>query len=248
VHTEIISEIGVNWDGVEEKAFRLINAAGMSGADIVKFQMFDAELLGRPELKQYELRAEFAEELKNYAEEQKLEFLCTPFDVDSLWFLFDLGVKRLKISSGCITDHEMLRAAVKTGLPVIMSTGMCTHEQMWEAYKILGHPTILQCTSAYPCPLEDVNLRVLDRLPPPFGLSDHTEGITVALAAVGRGATMIEKHLTLDRKSVGPDHKASIEPHIFAAMVDGIREIEEALGDGQKRPMPSEEEVMRIWR
>jgi sialic acid synthase SpsE len=112
----------------------------------------------------------------------------------------------------------------------------------------LGHPTILQCTSAYPCPLEDVNLRVLDRLPPPFGLSDHTEGITVALAAVARGATVIEKHLTLDRKSVGPDHKASIEPHIFAAMVDGIREIELALGDGQKRPMPSEKEVMKLWR
>jgi sialic acid synthase SpsE len=125
---------------------------------------------------------------------------------------------------------------------------MSTWEEMWEAYTFLGHPTVLHCTSAYPTPLEDVNLKVLDRLPPPFGLSDHTEGITVALAAVARGATVIEKHLTYDRKALGPDHKSSIEPHIFAAMVDGIREIEEALGDGIKRPMPSEKETMKLWR
>ncbi len=246
--TEIIAEIGVNWDGNVKKASHMIRLAKDCGADIAKFQMFDSELLGRQELEKYELSAEQAEDFKNQCEDAGLEFLCTPFDVDSLWFLFDLGVKRLKISSGCLINDEILRAAAKTGLPIILSTGMSTHEQIWSAYKILGRPTLLQCTSAYPTPLSEVNLKVLDNLPPPYGLSDHTLSTIVPALAVAKGAVMIEKHLTHDKHAIGPDHKASLEPDEFTQMVEFVRQAEQAMGDGQKRPMPSEKEVMAIWR
>ena len=246
--TFIIAEGGVNHDGSWTKALDLIDAAHKAGADAVKFQLFSSEKLKRPELKSLELTHGAIRALKAHCEEIGIEFLCTPFDVDSLWFLFDLGVKRLKISSGCLTNQAMLQAARDTGLPVIISTGMSTADQAWEAYRLLGHCTTLHCTSAYPCPIEDVNLRVLDRLPPPYGYSDHTEGILVALAAVARGATVIEKHLTLDRHAQGPDHHASIEPDEFSDMVKGIRLIEKSLGDGIKRPMPSEKPAMKLWR
>jgi N,N'-diacetyllegionaminate synthase len=248
MRVDVIAEVGVNHNGNWLKALDLIDAAKTAGADVVKFQLFSADKLKRPELRPLELSQIHMRALKAHCEEVGIEFLCTPFDLDSLQFLVDLGVKRLKISSGCITNKSLLTAAKNSGLPIIISTGMSTPDQAWDAYRLLGHCTTLHCTSAYPCPVEDVNLRVLDRLPPPFGYSDHTDGIIVALAAVARGATVIEKHLTLDRDQNGPDHKASVEPDEFKDMVDGIRYLEKALGDGIKRPMPSEKPAMKIWR
>jgi N,N'-diacetyllegionaminate synthase len=247
-HTEVICEIGVNHDGSFNQAIEMIDVAKECGADTVKFQLFDSEKLRRPQLKPLELRLRDIQRLMDHCKDVDIEFLCTPFDVESLWALFDLGVKRLKISSGCLKNVPMLKAAVETGLPVILSTGMSTEGQMWEAYNFLGHPTILQCTSAYPTPFEDVNLKVLERLFQPYGLSDHTQGIYIPMAAVAMGASVIEKHFTLDSTAKGPDHASSLEPPDFEEMVKGIRQIEKALGEGVKRPMPSEAETMKLWR
>jgi N,N'-diacetyllegionaminate synthase len=247
-HTEIIAECGINHNGDWLQGLDLIDAAKRCGVDTVKFQLFSAARLKRPELEPLELNITAMNALKAHCEEVDIRFLCTPFDVESLWELVSIGVNRLKISSGCITNEKMLEAAKKTKLPIIMSTGMCTHDQMWAAYIRLGHPTILQCTSAYPTPFEEVNLRVLDNLPPPYGLSDHTQGIYIPIAAVGRGATVIEKHFTLDSTAKGPDHSSSLEPPDFEEMVIAIRQVEKALGNGQKQPMPSEKEVMKLWR
>jgi N,N'-diacetyllegionaminate synthase len=247
-HTEIIAEIGVNHDGSWTKALDLIDSAKKSGADTVKFQHFNSKLLKRPELQELELDLDTLVALKAHCKEVEIGFLCTPFDLGTLYELLDIGAERIKISSGKVTDLYFVKAVADTKLPVIMSTGMCTHEQMWAAYRLLGSPTVLQCTSSYPCPLEDVNLSVLDGLCRPFGLSDHTMGDIVAVAAVSRGASVIEKHFTLDRKAEGPDHRMSMMPDEFKGMVEKIRQVEVILGDGQKRPMPSEKEVMKLWR
>ena len=246
--TEIIAEVGVNHNGSWTAALDLIDHAKRAGADTVKFQHFNAKLLKRPELEELEIDLDTLHALKAHCLEVGINFLCTPFCFGTLGELLDLGVERLKISSGKITDLGFVKRVAETKLPVIMSSGMCTHEQMWEAYRILGHPTILHCTSSYPTPMRDVNLRVLERLPAPYGLSDHTDDIIVPIAAVAIGATVIEKHFTLDRDMEGPDHRSSLEPEEFRQMVDAIRNVEQALGDGQKRPMPSEERCMKLWR
>jgi len=178
--------------------------------------------------------------------------MCTPFGVEEVILLRQL-VKRWKIASGCLTRRPILEAVRDTGLPIILSTGMATITEIAQAEQILWDDdlTLLHCTSAYPCPIEDVNLRAMlelrDTFRTPVGYSDHTLGITVAIAAAAMGASVIEKHLTLDRTAAGPDHASSIEPHDFRIMVSAIRTVEEALGDGVKRIMPSEMPLRETW-
>jgi len=179
--------------------------------------------------------------------------MCTPFGVDEVIWLYGL-VKRWKIASGCLTRKSILEAGRDTNLPVILSTGMSTIDEILAAIAILDcygtcRLTLLHCTSSYPCKLEVVNLLAMESLPRgfPVGYSDHPAGITVATAAAAMGATVIEKHLTLDRQAEGPDHKASIEPKEFRVMIEGIRDVEQALGDGRKRVMKSEEPLRRLW-
>lgn len=291
----IIAEAGVNHNGSLDLALQLVEKAAEAGANAVKFQTFKAERLVTPEagkadyqklttssaesqfdmLKRLELDEEAHFALLRHCRKYGIEFLSTPFDTDSLSFLAErCGVRRLKLPSGEITNGPLLLASARTGLPIILSTGMATLSEIEEALMILaygylhadGYPnresllnafvspagqavlrdrvTLLHCTSEYPAPLEEVHLRSMDSMAAAFGLpvgySDHTEGIAVPLAAVARGAVVIEKHFTLDRRLPGPDHTSSLEPHELAAMVKGIREVETALGMPVKLPTPSE--------
>lgn len=251
--TFVIAEAGVCHNGDFETALRLADAAKWAGADAVKYQLFTSQKLwGDDRIKHLELSQPQMKDIAAYCKSLGIEFMCTPFDVESLYYLVSLKVKRLKISSGCLTNTDLLYAAYQSGLPVILSTGMSTEAEIGEALSMLAiNVTLLHCTSSYPCRLEDVNLKAMDRLKRfhrPVGYSDHTDVITVAIAAVARGATVIEKHLTLDRNQEGPDHKASITPKTFKAMKLGIMEVEYALGDGIKRVLPCEEALRKAWR
>ena len=248
----VIAEAGVNHDGNFENALKLVSAARDSGADAVKFQLFSSERLwGDARIKHLELSAVQMGDIAAFCKAVGIEFMCTPFGVEEAEFLLPI-VKRMKIASGCIARRELLEAV--RGMPVILSTGMATHADIEEALWHLNGAdiTLLQCTSCYPCRFEDVNLRAMDTLSDlygyPVGLSDHTSGIVVAIAALARGATVIEKHLTLDAHAAGPDHKASIMPAEFKQMVGAIRDVEKALGNGHKRVLPCEEELRKAWR
>ena len=256
--TFIIAEAGVNHNGDIQEAHRLIVAAKRSGADAVKFQYFNSlRLWGDDRIAHLELTLRQMQMLKEQADRLGIEFMCTAFDVDGLLEILPL-LKRIKISSGLIVDQALLDTVDVTGLPVMMSTGMATLKEIGVALSRWPRPlgargrlTLLQCTSIYPCPPSQVNLRAMvsmrRRWHVPVGLSDHTTTVSVPIAAVAMGATVIEKHLTLDRNAEGPDHKASLEPHEFAAMVVGIRQAEEALGTGRKRVMTGERELRRLW-
>ena len=254
----VIAEAGVNHNGRLSTAFRLCDAAKAAGADAVKFQHFNSAALWNDDrIAHLELRdAEIAVIAKHCAS-IGIEFCCTPFGVREVGVIAPL-VKRIKVASGCLEKWELLASVQATHLPVILSTGMATEGRIDRALKALGYYatleqslTLLQCTSAYPCRVEDANLLAMDTLAQAFGaevgFSDHTKGITVAIAAAARGATVIEKHLTLDCTAEGPDHKASIEPQEFRVMVRAIRTVEEALGDGVKRAQPAEAETRRAW-
>lgn len=264
----IIAEAGVNHNGDPETAIKLIEAAKESGADIVKFQTAKLESLvsksapmaeyqiknlgtersQKDMLKDLILPYEAYYELARYCEQFGIQFLSTPFDIESVHFLNDL-VELWKIPSGEITNYPYLREIGQTGKPVIMSTGMSSLDEVKEAVRALkenasGKITLLHCNTEYPTPMKDVNLKAMctlgRELGLPVGYSDHTLGIEVPVAAVAMGATVIEKHLTLDRAMEGPDHKASLEPDEFRDMVRAIRNIETALGDGIKKPSDSE--------
>ena len=265
----IIAEAGVNHNGSYGLACQMIDAAKAAGADCVKFQTFRAEELTSVHaekaayqkantgggsrqiemLKKLELTREQFKGLKAHCAETGIDFLSTPFDLESIAFLDALGVPFWKIPSGEVTDLPYLLAIAKTKKPVVMSTGMCELDEIRAAVKSLtdnGTPdiTLLQCNTEYPTPYEDVNLRAMQTLRDEFGLkagySDHTMGIEVPVAAVSLGAVIIEKHFTLDRSMEGPDHKASLEPEELAAMVRSIRNVERALGDGVKTASSSE--------
>lgn len=252
--TFIIAEAGVNHGGKLEEALKLADAAKWAGADAVKYQLFSSRSLwGDDRIKHLELSYGQMRDVAAYCKGLGIEFMCTAFGVEELDFLSPM-LKRVKIASGCITRIPLLEAAVATKLPVILSTGMCSFDDVHTAEAYFWHTnlTLLHCTSAYPCHLEDVNLAAIETLRDAFGhevgYSDHTNGITVAIAATALGATVIEKHLTLDRNAAGPDHKASITKVEFRAMRMAIMEVEAAMGDGIKRVLPCEENLRAAWR
>ncbi|MDK2978409.1 MAG: N,N-diacetyllegionaminate synthase [Bacteroidales bacterium] len=273
----IIAEAGVNHNGELNLALELIDLAKLSGADCIKFQTFKAENLVTKNahkadyqkkttdqnqsqfemLKGLELTEKDFEQIKDYCKIKKIDFLSTPFDLESVDILHQLGIKKWKIPSGEITNLPYLIKLAKTDLPVILSTGMATLKEVENAINVLKNYgtkklTLLHCTTEYPTPYEDVNLNAMltmkNKFNLPVGYSDHTTGIEVAIAAVAMGATIIEKHFTLDRGMAGPDHKASLEPDELATMVKVIRHIEKAMGDGIKRPSASEKKNIGIVR
>ena len=210
-------------------------------------------------LRQLELTPQMHQQLIAYCAQKGIGFFFTGFDIQSVDYLASLGAERFKIPSGEITNLPYLRHIGRFGKPLILSTGMATLgeiEAALDALEIAGTPrsrtTVLHCNTEYPTPMQDVNLRAMTNIRDAFGVevgySDHTAGIEVPIAAVVLGATVIEKHLTLDRNLPGPDHKASLEPDEFAAMVRAIRNIEQAMGDGIKRPSPSEAKNKPIAR
>jgi len=269
----IIAEAGVNHNGSVEMAFKLIDAAAKSGADIVKFQTFKAEKLVSKEarkaqyqklsltedddlqismLKKLELDEAAHIKLVEHCKSRGIEFLSTGFDEESIDMLIRLGIKKIKIPSGEITNKPLLRHIAAKGFPVILSTGMSDMSDIGKAVEVLltgglrkSDLTILHCTTEYPAPLEDVNLKsmqsIAEEFDVPVGYSDHTVGIEVPVAAVAMGAVIIEKHFTIDRNLPGPDHKASLEPSELKRMISAIRNIEVAIsGDGIKRISDSE--------
>lgn len=302
--TLIIAEAGVNHNGSLKMAMQLVDAAVSSGADIVKFQTFKAKNLvtvdaskADYQLKttadnetQYEMlsRLELSYEdhftLQRYCHSLGIEFLSTAFDFESLSFLVDdIQVKRLKIPSGELTNSPFVLAHARTGLDIILSTGMASMDEIKKALSIIAFGyttsasvlpnaehfteafqspagqkallekvTILHCTTEYPAPIHEINLNVLDSFRQVFslrvGYSDHSQGITIPIAAVAKGASVIEKHFTLDRNLPGPDHLASLEPLELKLMVDAVRDVERALGDGVKAPSASEIKNKQVAR
>ncbi len=273
----IIAEAGVNHNGRLDLALKMIDEAKKAGADIVKFQTARPENViskfaekaeyqkkttgtGESQLdmcKRIVLKFEDYILLRNHCEEIGIQFLSTSFDLESIHFLRELGCEMWKIPSGEITNYPYLIEIAKTGQPIIMSTGMSTLDEVRTAVDLLkkngaGEISLLHCTTEYPAPYEDVNLKVLDTLRKEFqlevGYSDHTPGIEVPIAAVAMGATIIEKHFTLDRNMEGPDHKASLEPDELKQMVSAIRHIEKAMGNGIKIPADSEKKNIVIAR
>lgn len=277
--TLIIAEAGVNHNGDINLAKKLIDVAAAAGADIVKFQTFSAERLatraagkaayqeqttGAGEsqfdmLRRLELSPVMHKELIDHCAARNINFLSTGFDIESIDLLVRLGQSCFKIPSGEITNLPYLDYIGKFCKPVILSTGMATLGEIEDAIALLeqaGTPrakmTILHCTTEYPTPMIEVNLRAMQSIRTAFGVdigySDHTSGIEVAVAAVALGASVIEKHFTLDRNMSGPDHKASLEPDELRAMVVAVRNIEIALGDGIKRLTPSEARNKQVAR
>jgi sialic acid synthase SpsE len=264
--TFIIAECGVNHDGQWEKGLDLIDAAQHAGADAIKFQHFRSQALwGDDRIAHLELSDNAMTALAAHCREVGMEFMCTPFGVLELNFLKPL-LRRVKISSGCLTDWELLDAVKDCGLPIILSTGMSDISQVDNALSALGYQyparypdhepdryTLLHCVSAYPCPHNQANLASMEVLKFHYGLrckigySDHTDSIYIPAAAVGMGATVIEKHLTMDREAIGPDHKASLDPDQFRRMVQGIRQVEQAIGKATKQLQPAEAETWRQW-
>lgn len=267
----IIAEAGVNHDGVLADAHALVDAAANAGADVVKFQTFRAERLVTATahkaayqvrttgsdgaqlamLRALELSHEAHHALAAHAATRGIGFLSTAFDSESLDFLLTLQPSAVKVPSGELTNLPYLRHVARLGLPVMLSTGMATLGEVEAAIDALERGgcaragiTVLHCTTEYPAPMDEVNLRAMPAMRTAFGVrvgySDHTVGSEIPVAAVALGATVIEKHLTLDRTRPGPDHAASLEPEEFAQMVRAIRNVEHALGDGIKRPTTSE--------
>ena len=294
--TLIIAEAGVNHNGDETLAFQLVDAAYHAGADIVKFQTFKAKNLVTEDavqaeyqvtntqkqesqlamLSRLELSYEVHHQLVKHCESLGIEFLSTAFDSESLDFLVnDLGLTRLKIPSGEITNAPLVLEHARTGCDLIVSTGMATLSEIEAVLGVIAFGyvadkvaepselafqqayaseqgqkalkqkvTILHCTTEYPAPMAEINLKAIDTLGRAFelpaGYSDHSAGITISIAAVARGAVLIEKHFTLDQNMEGPDHKASLEPQELTAMITAIRQVEVALGVGVKSPTVSE--------
>lgn len=267
--TLIIAEAGVNYNGDIELAKKMVDAAAEAGADIVKFQTgkpensisvnakkadYQEATTGTDEsqlemCKKLMLPDKDYPELVDYCNKKGIEFLSTPFDCESVDFLANLGVRKWKIPSGEITHLPLLVYIAKRGESVILSTGMSTIEEIRDALSVLTENgandiTVLQCNTEYPTPFEDANITAMNTLKKEFGCnigySDHTFGITAPIAAVALGATVIEKHFTLDRHMPGPDQSASLEPDELKTMVKMIRETELALGDGEKKPSDSE--------
>lgn len=273
----IIAEAGVNHNGSIELAKKLVEQAKYAGADVVKFQTVNLNNLVTRNAKkadyqvnntnnnesQFEMLKKIVltyddfVELKKHCDSLGIEFLSTPFDLDSIDFLNSFNMPFWKIPSGEITNYPYLVKIANTHSDIVMSTGMSELQEIEDAIKVLkdngcGKIKLLHCNTEYPTPYEDVNLKAMialkDRFNVEVGYSDHTRGIEVPIAAVAMGATIIEKHFTLDRNMEGPDHKASLEPDELKEMVKSIRNIENALGDGVKKVSNSERKNIEIAR
>lgn len=275
----VIAEIGVNHNGSIDLAKKLIDVAAESGADVAKFQTFNAKSLVTRNaekasyqikntctnesqyemLSKLELTKEMHYELASHCNLRGIHFLSTGFDIQSVVFLNSMGSGYIKIPSGEITNLPYLRCIGKFNKKVILSTGMSTLGEIEDAIEVIesngtdrAKITVLHCTSDYPASIDQINLLAMltikDALKVKIGYSDHSSGIEVSLAAAALGACVIEKHLTLDREMPGPDHRASLEPAEFKLMVNGIRNIEKAMGDGVKRLMPSEQKIKLVAR
>jgi N-acetylneuraminate synthase len=273
----IIGEAGVNHNGSLEMALRLVDMAVQAGADAVKFQSFKAERLVTPDapkadyqvrttgsaesqfdmIRRLELSPEIHRELMAYCHRENILFMSSPFDEESADLLADIGVAVFKIPSGEITNLPLLTHVALKGKPMIVSTGMAYLSEVEAAVhtiKAAGNRefVLLHCVSNYPADPADVNLMAMRTMSAAFGVpvgySDHTQGVEVPLAAAALGACVIEKHLTLDRSLPGPDHRASLEPDEFTAMVRGIRTVEVALGHGRKEPAASEANTASVAR
>lgn len=272
----IIAEAGVNHNGDLRMAKRLVDAAKRCGADAVKFQSFKAERIASRHaalaeyqkksvrgvsqlemIRRLELDEEAHRVLFSYCRKERIQFLSTPFDEGSADLLERLGVKAYKLPSGELTNKGLLEHVARKRKPLYLSTGMSTLAEVRAAVgwiRAAGRAplTLLHCVTEYPAPAAEINLRAMRTLREAFGLpvgySDHTMGIEVPTAAAALGASVIEKHFTLDRGLPGPDHKASLEPPEFADMVRAIRQVEAALGDGIKRPAPCERKNIAIAR
>lgn len=302
--TLIIAEAGVNHNGQEELAFALVDAAHKAGADIVKFQTFKAKNLATSEAKlaeyqvantkkhesqlsmlsRLELSYDAHHKLVEYCSSKNIEFMSTAFDLESLQFLVDdLGLKRLKIASGELTNAPLLLEHARSGCDLVVSTGMASLSEIELALGVIAFGytaskvdppsiqafqeayasfdgqlalkekvVILHCTTEYPAPIDEINLRAMDTLGGafslPVGYSDHSQGISVPIAAAARGAVIVEKHFTLSRKMKGPDHKASLEPQELEEMITSIRNVSCALGNSLKAPTKSENKNKNIAR
>ncbi|EAI3388109.1 N,N'-diacetyllegionaminate synthase [Campylobacter coli] len=275
----IIAEAGVNHNGDLNLAKKLIEVAAKSGADFVKFQSFKAELCVSKNAKKaaYQLKTTAKDEsqlemikkleldfnahqlLISHAKQCGIAFLSTPFDLESIELLDDLGLEVFKIPSGEITNLPYLKKIAKLNKKIILSTGMSNLGEIEAALEILcqggtqrANITLLHCTTEYPAPFDEVNLKAMQTLKNAFnldvGYSDHTKGIHISLAAIALGASVIEKHFTLDKNMSGPDHKASLEPDELQELCTKIREIESALGDGIKQASKSERKNIEIAR
>lgn len=267
---KIIAEAGVNHNGSLETAMQMVDAAAASGADYIKFQTFQTEALvtalceaadyqkenagaksQEEMLKNLELGYDDFIKLKKYCDEKGIGFLSTAFDEESIAFIASLRPDYMKVPSGELTNLPFLRKMADTGIPVIISTGMATPEEIAKAlvpFRKAGYSSddivLLHCTTQYPAPMEDVNLLAMKTVSDSFGLrsgySDHTLGIEIPIAAATLGASIIEKHFTLSREMEGPDHKASLEPDELSAMVKAVNNIKVALGNGVKEVKESE--------
>lgn len=278
--TIIIAEAGVNHDGNFDKAIRLVDAAKFAGANIIKFQTFKTENLAiknikKPEyikknidlkkntqfeiLKKLELSNSVLKKIINYCKKIKIEFMSSPFDLESIKLLHKLGIKRFKIPSGEINNIPYLEEIGKLNKEIIISTGMSDLLEIKRALNILlkfgtkkSKITVLHCTTDYPTRFKDVNLNAMNEIKRKLGVnvgySDHTIDITVPIAAVTLGALVIEKHITLNNNSKGPDHKASLNKYDFKKMVDSIKNLEISLGSKIKNITESEKKNIRLIR
>ena len=274
----IIAEAGVNHNGKMELAYKLIDAAKEAGVDCIKFQTFKTEKViskntematyQKENLKNEETQYEMVKklelsyqnfrDLRDYCQKIEIQFLSTPDEEESLNFLVDeLKMNIIKIGSGELTNYPYLKKIALKNKDMIISTGMANLAEIEKALECIRkynnkEITVLHCTTNYPCPMEEVNLLAMNTIKEAFkvkvGYSDHTLGIEVPIAAVALGAEVIEKHFTLDKNMEGPDHKASLDPKELKLMVDGIRNIEMALGDGVKKPNKSEELIKKVVR
>jgi N-acetylneuraminate synthase len=257
--TYVIAEIGINHNGSLETAKRLIDVAAVSGCDAVKFQKRNPDVCvpehqkskpretpwGTMTYLEYKYRMEFEkeeyDEIDRYCKEKGIEWSASPWDLDSLEFLMQYDIPWIKIPSAMITNEELMKASAATGKKVIFSTGMSTYEEIDQAVEWLGDSEVLMlhCNSSYPAPLKDLNLKCIQTLKEKYdceiGYSGHEFRLGTSVAAVYLGATCIERHITLDRTMWGSDHLSSVEPQGLIKMVRGIRELEEAYGDGVKR-------------
>lgn len=275
--TYIIAEAGVNHNGNVDLAYKLVDEAKKAGVDCIKFQTFKTSSLvsktakmadyqkrniGNDDsqfemLKQLELSYLSFMNIYDYCKKIEIDFMSTAFDFDSIDFLSTLNMKYWKIPSGEITNLPYLEKIAKLDKPIILSTGMCTVADIKNAIDVIRNFSskeiiVLHCTTEYPTPFNEVNLNAMLTVKEKFnvkvGYSDHTNGIVIPIAAVALGAVVIEKHFTLDKNMIGPDHKASLEPLELKEMVQSIRIVEQSLGNGEKKPTQSEEKNMLIAR